>query len=260
MVSEPSAPYLDVLRELGLLPPTELSTFVVGSTARGWAHTTSDVDLVVVSTNQFVDDRLMALPVPLDPGAVPVAPFNHDGRRWEVKYWLDDQVDQMFDKITWATFETDRQVGSRLSPVERLFFSRLLYCIPMSGREWIDRRRQQVADSAFRSILISQALATADKAIEAAVGQLAANNVEDAVLLARTAFESAMEALVFDRGDYEAGPKWRARRFRAAAPALVTFEQYWSVQSMRTYDPAAPDKWVDMVIELCQAVSMEIEL
>lgn len=259
-MNERTASYLDVLHQLGLFPAAALAAFVVGSTARGWAHRTSDVDLVVVTDTPFSDDRLLDLEVPLDPGTVSVAPVGHDGRRWEVKYWLDSQVDQLFDKVGWDVFETGRQTADRLSPVERLFLARLGYCVPLCGQEWIDDHRGRLDTSAFRPIMISYALAMADRAVEAAVGQLDAGNVEDAVLLARGAFEAATDALVFDRGDYEAGRKWRAKRFRAAAPRLVTFDQYWSVLSMRTFDPANPRKWIDMVLELCQAVSLEIEL
>jgi hypothetical protein len=249
-----------VLRELQLWPADPLSAFVVGSTARGWAHGTSDVDLVVVSDVPFTDDRVLDLEVPLEPHTLPVVVFEHHGRRCEVKYWLDRQVDQLFDKVSWAAFEADRTVGSRLWSVEQLFLARLGHCLPLSGRNWIDERRTQLDDSAFRTMVVSGCLATSDSAVRAAVGQLAAHNVQDAVLLARTAFEASMEALLGARGDLEASPKWRARRFRAAAPEQVTFEQYWSIQTMRDLDPASPAKWINMVLELCQSVSLEIEL
>lgn len=259
-MSAPSAPHLDLpLGELDLLPTNALATYVVGSTARGWAHGTSDTDLVVVSAEPIAEPHLF-MPVPLDPDTVPVAQFSHDGRRFEVKYWLDRQVDQLFDKISWSTFAADHEIEYRLAIAEQVFCARLMCCVPLSGQDWIEQRRRQLTDSAFRSIMIGQALAEADDAIKAAVGQLAAGNAEDAVLLARTAFESVAEALLFDRGDYEAGPKWRARRFRTAAPEHLTFERYWSIQSMRTFDPMNPERWVTMVIELCQQITLEIEL
>jgi hypothetical protein len=260
VVSEPTTPYLDVLRELDLLPTAVLAAFVVGSTARGWAHSTSDVDLIVVTDTPFIDDRLLEQEVTLDPGVLSIAQFGYVGRRCEVKYWLGSQVDQLFDKVAWKKFDTDRLSGDRLTTVERLFLARLGHCIPLSGQQWIDGYRNRLDESAFRPIMISQALAASDLAVQAAVGQLDAGNIEDAALLARTGFEAAMEALMFDRGEYEAGPKWRAKLFRTAAPELVTFDQYWSVQSMRTFDSNEPRKWIDMVLELCQTVSLEIVL
>lgn len=259
-MTEGSTPYLNVLRELDLLPVAPLSVFLVGSTARGWAHSTSDVDLVVVCDAPFADGRLLDVEVPLDPHTVPAAVFQHGDRRWETKYWLDRQVDQLFHKVTWPAFEADRTAGSRLWSVEQLFLARLCHCLPLSGQEWIDARRERLDDSAFRTIMVSTALAAADKAVVAAAGQLDANNIEDAILLARTAFDAVTEALICERGDLESGPKWRARRFRAAAPEQVTFDQYWSIQTMRALDPAGPEKWVTMVLELCQSVSMDIEL
>jgi len=259
-VSEESTPYLDVLDELDLLPTDTVSAFVVGSTARGWAHGASDIDVVVVCDAPFTDGRLLDLQVPLDPRTLSVAAFGHGGRRWEVRYWLDRQVEQLLDKVSWAAFDADRAADNRLWSVEQLFLARLQHCLPLSGGRWIDDRRERLDDSAFRTIMISGFLALTDHAVQAAVGQLDANNVEDAVLLARTAFEATMEALLGGRGDLEAGPKWQARRFRAAAPEQVTFDQYWSIQTMRTLDPADPEKWISTVLDLCQSVSMEIEL
>lgn len=260
IVNEPASSYLGILSEFGFLPPDTIAAAVVGSTARGWAHSTSDVDLTVVSAQPYLDGRLFELSVPLDPATIPVATLSHDGRLWEVKFWLEQQVDQLFERISWSRFDSDRNVGERLSPVEELFLARLGPCVPLFGQRWIDERRRLLDESAFRSIMLGQHLATADKEIEAAVGQLDADNVEDAVLLARSAFEAAVEALLCHRGDYEAGPKWRAKRFRTVAPRLVSFDQFWSIQTMRNLDPAHPEKWINDVIELCQAVSMEIEL
>lgn len=252
--------FLGVLAEQGLVPATGLAAFVVGSTARGWAHHTSDVDLVVVCGEPFEDDRTLRHDVPLEPDHLPVVAFQHADRRWEVKYWLDGQVDQLLAKVGWDRFGDDRTVGHRLAEVETLFLSRLRTCLPVSGRLWIERRRGQLDGSAFRSLLMMQALTDADEAAEDSVGQLAAGEAHGAVLSARNAFGYAVEALLISHGDYEANLKWRARRFRAAAPALLSFVDYWAIETMRDLEPDRPGEWVERVIELCKTVSMEVEV
>lgn len=249
----------EVLAGLKLIPATELSTFVVGSTARGWAHATSDVDVVVISDEPFVDDRAVTLELPLDPGSLPTVSFHHDGRRWEVKYWLDRQVDQLLGKVTWERLDEAR-TGDRLTEVELLFLSRLRTCATVTGREWVRRQRERLDGSAFRSVLIMQALTKSDDAAEVAIGQLAAGETECAVLSARLAFGFAVDALLAGHGEYEMNVKWRARRLRTVAPALLSFEDYWAVETMRDYRPEQPGRWVEQVVGFCKTVSLEVEM
>jgi hypothetical protein len=249
-----------VLRELGLIPRTELSTLVVGSTARGWDHSTSDTDVVVISTEPFADSRAVTMDVPLSPGTVPTVVFHRDGRRWEVKFWLDGQVDQMFEKITWERFERGGTVGSQVTQAEVVFLSRLRTCATVSGAQWVRDRREQLDQSAFRSILLTQVLTDADHAAEAAIGQLSAGESEGAVYLARQAFDLLVEAILIDHGEYEVGIKWRARRFRTAAPRQLTFDRYWAIETMRDYQPDKPGLWVEQVVGLCKDLSIEVEL
>lgn len=249
-----------VLEDLGLMPEGSLSTFVVGSMARGWASPASDIDFVIVTTEEFSDERAFSLDVPLDPPAVPTVAFRHEDRRWELKYWLESQVDQLFDKISWEAFDQDQKVGDRLTEVEVVFLERLVTCLPVRGDDWIQRRRDQLEASAFRSILVMQALTKADEKVETALSQLAGDDPESGVLSARDAFGWAMDALLISHGEYGALVKWRARRFRAAAPKLLSFEEYWSYETMRTYDPSKPGNWIEAVARLCKKVSMEVEI
>jgi hypothetical protein len=250
-----------VLVERGLLPDDALSVFVVGSMARGWATEASDVDLVVVTRDRFEGgDKAYSLDVPLRPGSLPTIAFDHDGRRWEIRYWLDDQVDQLFDKVSWDTFDADHKVGDRLVEAEQLFLERLVSCVPVIGDDWVLRRREQLGESAFRSLLVMQGLTKVDAKTRTALGQLAAGDIESAVLSARDAFGWAMDALLDGHGEHGALVKWRARRFRAAEPTLLSFDEYWALETMRDYDPADPGEWIRRVVVLCKRVSMEVEI
>jgi hypothetical protein len=54
--------------------------------------------------------------------------------------------------------------------------------------------------------------------------------------------------------------KWRARRMRDAAPGALSFDQYWSMETMQDLDPADPGNWVRRTISWCKATAMEIEI
>ncbi|WP_327035182.1 nucleotidyltransferase domain-containing protein [Micromonospora ureilytica] len=252
--------YVDVLREQNLLPSSTRCVFVTGSLARGWVHETSDIDLVVVSAEPFEDDRLAEITVVLEPDSLGLAAFTHEGRRGEVKYWLDTQVDQLFGKVSRKAFDEDQRIGSRLTEVEEFFLGRLGTCIPILGEDWLLRRQQDLQESAFQRFMIMQALNNSDRAADAAFGLLASGEADGAVLAARQAFGWSMEALLINHGEYSVDMKWRPRRMRVAAPSLVSYEQYWSIETMREYSTQNPGEWVETVVDLCKELSMEIEV
>lgn len=247
------------LKEMGLLPDDELATVIVGSTARGWAYSTSDLDVVVFSQTLVADERLASLTVPLSPGLVPVTTFHARDKAWEVKFWIDEQIDQLLAKVSWTAFEQDNKAGARLIGQEEYLLARLPTCLVLSGQDWVDKRRADIAESAFKAMQIAFALDEADKNCASALGQLSAGDAEGAVLSAKNAFTWTVEALLNASGEYLAPPKWRARRFRAANPALLSFDEYWSIETMRSYDPAAPHEWVEHVVSRCKDLSMDIE-
>ena len=252
---------LERLRGEGLLPTDTLAVLCVGSVARGWANERSDYDLVVVTREPFADDRARGLPVPLQPATLPTVGLRVDGRRWEIKYWLDTQMDQMFAKISRERFEAGNHASRALIDVEELALERLIPAITLTGEEWVEARRRELAESAFRSFAVSRSLAGMDSAVEDALGQLAAGDAESAVLSARRAIGHVVDALLESHDCYgSAQPKWRARRFREAGPAEVPFEQYWALETMRDLDPAAPDRWVERTVQWCRRLCMEVEV
>jgi Nucleotidyltransferase domain len=248
------------LQRQALLPEPTLAAFVVGSVARGWANPTSDYDIYLVSTRPAAGGGKV-LRVPLDPPTVPSAVTHVDGRRWELKFWLDSQVDQMLGKVSWEQFEDGRVAGQILVDTEELFLERLATCIPLAGEDWVRRRREEVAASAFRAYVVTRSLAESDGSVEDALGQLAAGDLDSAVLSARKAFGCAVDGLLESAGEYGYyTPKWRARRFRAANPAVMSFEEYWAIETMRDLDPADPRPWVEKVIRLSKDIAIESEI
>lgn len=251
--------FLDVLKERDLIPPSAVTIMVTGSTARGWDHANSDIDLIVVSTGPMADERVLSAPVPLDPKTLGVHAFEHGGRRWEIKYWLDAQVSQLLDKVSWDQFDAERMTGIRLTTVEELFLGRLGASVPLGDGEWHCRRCAELDYSAFRSFMTMEALNRSDSDVTAALGQLDAGDPDAAALTVREAFAASVEGLLRSVGEY-VGVKWRCRRLRAARQDLLSYDRYWAIETMRDYSPANARAWVEEVAGLCKELSMDIEI
>jgi hypothetical protein len=106
----------------------------------------------------------------------------------------------------------------------------------------------------------SQALYLLDHYTEDAVGMRANNDMNSAVLAARQALGFAVDALLASHGELETQPKWRARRMREVLPSELSYDEYWDLETMRSYDKDAPERWVDEVLLLCQRIAAAVNL
>jgi hypothetical protein len=253
---------LEKLHALGLLPGDHVAVFCVGSVARGWANASSDFDLNVVTAQPWSGAAQGSMiPVSTRPGAVPVTETYVDGRRWEAKYWLDTQVDQILAKVAWERFEGATDSLKVLLPTEELFLERLVSCLPLSGVAWVQRRQRELASTAFRAFVTSRSLAEADDAVEDALGQLGSGDIESAVLSARKGLGHIVDAILESAGNYGSHtPKWRARRFREVSPEQLTFDEYWRLETMRDFDAADPRPWIEHVCARCKDLSLDVEI
>ncbi|MBK3569769.1 MULTISPECIES: hypothetical protein [unclassified Streptomyces] len=253
---------LPELRRRGLLPEPHLAVYVSGSVVRGWGNDTSDLDIYVITERPWEGSDIGA-PVALVPNMVAVEVTHVDKVRWDIEYWLDSQVDQLMDKASWATFDGDPNATALMtSPLqhELKFLERLPYAIPLTPAAWLEERRSQVKSSALRSVAASAQLNLADAYIEDAVGQLRASDLESSVLSAKMAFGHAVDALLASHGEVDRSWKWRARKFREVGQSVLGFDEYWSVETMRDYDPDNPARWVEHVVRLCRKISFEVVL
>ncbi|RNH88347.1 hypothetical protein EEZ25_34325, partial [Micromonospora aurantiaca] len=87
--------WLQPLQERDLLPPGALAAFVVGSTARGWDNARSDYDVYVIASREQRTSGDV-VPVSLELPWIRTEQFYARNRRWQVTYWLDAQVDEIF--------------------------------------------------------------------------------------------------------------------------------------------------------------------
>jgi hypothetical protein len=252
---------LEQLGRRGLLPADHAAVFVAGSVVRGWGNAGSDLDIDVVLTKALSWDTSASVRVALDPDTVQVEFAQVGGRRWDIAYWLDEQVDQLFEKVSWDRFDLYRATGDLLATEEMEFLDRLTYAVPMTGERWLARRRRQIEQSAARDVIASRALKLADLFVEDAIGQLRADDLESAVLSARLAFGYTVDALLASHGQLGLSGKWRARRFRQVTDQdVLTFEAYWAVETMQTFDREAPGAWVEQVVELCRTTARGVAI
>lgn len=109
-------------------------------------------------------------------------------------------------------------------------------------------------------MVASRALDEYDRLTEDVVGMIAADDPHSAALTARLAFGHVVEALLAQHGEYSEQAKWRARRMLTVAPAELSFDDYWDIETMRAYTPATAGDWAESVLRLCHDIVCEIEL
>ncbi|WP_329201389.1 nucleotidyltransferase domain-containing protein [Streptomyces sp. NBC_01435] len=253
---------LATLRDRDLVPDQCQAAFLVGSTARGWSNKKSDLDICVVSAEPWSFPDSVEVAVSLEPDVVHWHTFHADNRDWDLAYWVDAQVDQMLTKISWAEYDQVRATSNDvLPPREESFLGRIATCVPLIGEDWVARRRAELDASAFRSVLVTRSLGAADRAIEDGLGQLADGDLHSAVISARLAYGHTVDALLEERGEYGSYHfKWRPRRFQAAQPEALTFDEYWAVETMRDFDPDDPKKWINKVLTACQDLALKVKV
>jgi hypothetical protein len=255
------AKVIDGLRDKGLLPETYKSVFVSGSLVRGWGNATSDLDAIVISAEPWPRRDGEVTHVALEPPTLQHESTHVDGMRWDVEYWTEDQFAQLLDKLSLTRFERGEGIWQTLSADEVTMLERLPYGIASGGSEWLDNAKQALLDSAHRAVLVTQSLDKAGSYTEDAAGQVDAGDLASAVLTAKLAFDEAVDGLLASAGQFGSRwPKWRARRFRAADQSVLSFDEFWAVQTMRTFDPAEPAKWVEEVLLLCRRISMDVDV
>jgi hypothetical protein len=240
------------------LRPTDVkAVFIGGSLALGWAHARSDADIFVVSGDRWVSDTAEAQRVSLEPDTVPVEAIHVDGQRWEIRYWLESQIDQLLDRLSWEAFEANT---ISLTAVETACVERLFRALPVEGARWLAERRERISGSALQAYLTSQSLARADSYVEDVVGLIESGDVTSAVLAAQFAFANLVDAVNASSGEFGQEWKWRARRMRANDPEMLPYEEYWAIATMRSFDPDRPEAWARHVIDVCRRVSADVPI
>lgn len=249
----------------GLLPAERCAVLVVGSVAVGWETPTSDLDLCIVTVDPWPGgpggptNPVSSLPVLLEPDCIRVEVTRAAGRRCELKYWTDSQLDQTLDKMSWPAFEAGELTQGVFSPEEFGLLQRLDQAVPLEGADWLRAKIDRVEKSATRAVVCTRLLALLDGLTEDAAGHLRTGDTDSAVLNAWLAYGMAVDAVLAAHGELGDNAKWRARRVREIAPPELPYPDFWAITTMRDLDPADPVRWVTAVVRACQDLSAEVE-
>lgn len=260
-ITKEYGPYLTELSHRGLLPSTWLcSIFVAGSLVRGWGNDTSDLDVYVITAEPWAGTPSSLASVGVQPSVIPSYAVWMGKRRIDIQYWLDDQVDQLMKKVSWHNFDNSQNSTHLLTGPELDLLERIGYGQAFAGEGWLEKRRREVAQSAVFAFAAARNLNLTDFFVEDAIGQLQAGDVYSAVLSARSALGYAVDALMSSLGEIGTSEKWRARRMVSVKQEVLTFDEYWSLETMQAYDPTHPEEWVDAVLAMCQRICHEVSI
>lgn len=246
------------LSACGLLPDRYDCVFVAGSLVRGWGNASSDIDVYIITDEPWRGASARYRPIALEPNTLPIDDLIVDGREWDLKYWQNTQVEQTLERVSWARFHAGDTVATLLDTIQRDLLERLPDAVALDGEGWLRAHQQRLSASAFLPITETRELNLASSFVEDAVGQLQADDIDSAVLSAQAAFGHVIDALLTSHGMASRNPKWRARKVRAVNPDAITFEDYWSIQTMRTFDPDHPASWVLNVVDRCRSITAEM--
>jgi hypothetical protein len=242
------------------LPADPVCLFLSGSLVTGWSHANSDIDLYVVTDAPVPVRAPTALrSLGLYPEPVPVAACHDDaGRRWDVEYWPVPMVDRLLEAVA-RRDDGWLRIGDRMTRTDVDCYYRLSVGVALTGGPWLAAVQRRIADSALPTVLASREFALADGSIEDAAGLLASGDPHSAALAARLALGHAVDGFLAGRGSYAPSTKWRYRKLQALADPVLGAADYWSLEAMRGADPDQPGLWVELVLETCQKLIMEVD-
>jgi hypothetical protein len=233
--------------------------FVSGSLVLGWGHATSDVDLFVITVEPRAGEVTeVQHDVDVEPAGVPVLIRFVDNRRWDIEFWLDTQVRQLIARCT--DVPADRAHAVHLTNHEVQLLYRLRSGVALSGPDWLAETQALLARSKLNMLQVERSLYLADACLDDAAGALKSGDLPTAVLAIREGFDHVVDALTIGAGRVTPGRKWRARNFRQARPAALGWDEYWSRQTMRDYDPGNPGAWVREMLDRCRELILQIEI
>lgn len=257
------ASHLPDLDERGWVPQSALCVYVSGSLLLGWGNATSDADYYVITEDEWTGETNNANPTSAEPGFAPSLATYVGDRRFDIEYWRDEQIGQLIDNVSWPRYEEAKTLTDLVTNHDSEVLHRLLHAKALRGGEWLERRQADLRASALRAVWVRRNLYYTDVFVEDAAGQLEGGDLKSATLSARTAFGFAVDALLASTGGVGGSTpanKWRARHLSEIDQAIIPFDEYWAVETMRDYDPDRPAAWVEQTVLACRRICTEIDV
>lgn len=241
-----------------LLGPDGTCLLLSGSYARGWQHSHSDVDLIVIGVPPLRADE----PPGTEADAVTLRVCYLDGKRWEVEYYSSRFVEQLIEAIGIAAEAADcgtdpmRVIGSyELGRALRLHGG-----VALSGESQAQTVQEQIHAAGLARLVTRIAVDSCDAALDDALGLLAGGDVRAAVLAASSAVGHAVDAFLASHGELWPGVKWRYRKYMAMLEAqpeaglTLDADACWRLLTLADFDPEKSERWVYHAVAHCQNV------
>jgi predicted nucleotidyltransferase len=194
------------------------SVFIGGSSARGWANPSSDIDVYVLGGTTDRDRMIPAAQSPDRPAI-------------DVHGLSTVAVEDLFARVDWKAVSSGDFVNT-INEKEWLLLERIHHAYVLQGHDTIADYRKRLADSAHRHMLIQYHFAQADAFAEDCLGQLEVADLDSATISGQAAYLKAVDGSIAASGCYAWSPKWRARAMQEAGQSHVSYESYWRVQTM----------------------------
>lgn len=216
-----------------------------GSLARGWGNPLSDVDAYVLggTTEPLGPTHLQGGPRPVDVHVVGAG-----------------QLAEVLGKVSWERAQSGENLTDSLSVDDWLLLERIHHPIVLQGAEQLAALQQQLRSSAFGYLAVAEHFTYADSFAEDCLGQVAVDDLRSAVLSGQAAVLRAVDGLLCSLGCYSLNPKWRARAFADAAPAQMSFPEYWSFQCMTGLTEENHRQWALDAVTVARRVMTDVEL
>jgi hypothetical protein len=241
------------------IPEDTVCVFVSGSLVAGWGHTTSDVDLYVVTTTPAVITPTTTTGLSLSAQPLPVViQYAPGGMRYDIEYWTMAQVDELFGAVRGPGDGDDQAVG-RPGYDDIDCFYRISIGVALTGGAWLRAAKERLSKSVLPAILARLEFDEADNFVDDAVGLLQAGDQHSALLAARMALGHAVDGYLYGRGSLSPAAKWRYRKLAALPDPALAPDIFWRLETMRDLDPDDVRPWVEEVLRTCQFLMMEVD-
>ena len=245
------------------VPTDVLCVFVGGSVVSGFAHANSDLDVFVITsalaTAPGADMRSVATPSHANVQAVEVLDPPGPTSRWDVQYWSAAQVEDLVRQFDEPSANAGTLVGVA-GGIEAEFLYRLSMGVAVVGDEWLDAQRKRLSASTYNAAIVQLRLDSADALLDDAKGQLESQDLRSAALTSCLAFGSAVDAMLARLGQLSPNPKWRARQMSLVDDSLLSFDEYWSIQTFRGLEAVGERAWAERTIDRSQQLIIDLEL
>ncbi|UTT39882.1 hypothetical protein NMP99_00755 [Glutamicibacter mishrai] len=236
-----------------------IGSFAAGSIIQGWGNRDSDIDIYLIveslPPDYSLDDVHTSRGIQ---GDVHVTSKELFGRKTDIEVWTIDQVMSVLDKMNVGESEYSSSLLLGFNYFELDFMEKLNHGRAIAGSLTVDQLKRKLKSSAWRDLLIEQALHLSDIYLEDALGQLDASDLRSAILSAKLAFGHSVDAVCINSGQIGHSPKWRAKRMETISDSCMSFEDYWAIETMASYSPEQGERWATEVIRMCRKISANI--